>query len=143
MSAANSPPSPGWQPAALNGGWIYRDRIERAAEGQLVSDFYAKRYPHSSRKTWQRRLEGGEIWRHDLPLLADAVLTRGDRLAWHRPPWQEAAVPATWECLCDDGDLLALNKPSGLPVMPAGGFLEHTLLRLLERQHATDPAGVP
>jgi 23S rRNA pseudouridine1911/1915/1917 synthase len=143
MSAANSPPSPGWQPAALNSGWIYRDRIERAAEGQLVTDFYAKRYPHSSRKTWQRRLEGGEIWCHDLPLLADAVLTRGDRLAWHRPPWQEAAVPATWECLCDDGDLLALNKPSGLPVMPAGGFLEHTLMRLLERQHATDPAGVP
>jgi 23S rRNA pseudouridine1911/1915/1917 synthase len=143
MSAAKFPTLPGWQPAALNGGWIYRDRIERAAEGQLVTDFYAARYPHSGRDTWQRRLEGGEIWRHDLPLHADAVLTRGDRLAWHRPPWLEAAVPATWECLFDDGDLLALDKPSGLPVMPAGGFLEHTLLRLLERQHASDPAGVP
>ena len=143
MSAATLPTPPGWQPAALNGGWIYRDRVGRAAEGQHASGFYAARYPHSDRKTWQRRLEGGEIWRHDQPLLADAVLARGDRLAWHRPPWLEAAVPATWECLCDDGDLLALNKPSGLPVMPAGGFLEHTLLRLLERQHASDPAGVP
>ena len=143
MSAATLPTPPGWQPAALNGGWIYRDRVGRAAEGQHASGFYAARYPHSDRKTWQRRLECGEIWRHDQPLLADAVLARGDRLAWHRPPWLEAAVPATWECLCDDGDLLALDKPSGLPVMPAGGFLEHTLLRLLERQHATDPAGVP
>jgi len=31
----------------------------------------------------------------------------------------------------DDGDLLVLNKPSGLPVLPAGGFLEHTLLSQL------------
>ena len=143
MSATKLPTPPGWQPAALNGGWIYRDRVERAAEGQLASGFYAARYPHSDRKTWQRRLECGEIWRHDQPLDTDAVLALGDRLAWHRPPWQEAAVPATWETVFDDGDLLALDKPSGLPVMPAGGFLEHTLLRLLERQHANDPAGVP
>ena len=43
----------------------------------------------------------------------------------------------------DDGDLLVLNKPSGLPVLPAGGFSEHTLLRLLERRHGGDAAGVP
>jgi 23S rRNA pseudouridine1911/1915/1917 synthase len=137
-------PTPhGWQPAALNRGWTYRDRVDRTGEGLLVCDFYAKRYPHSGRQTWQRRLACGEIRRHDLPLQEDVVLARGDRLAWHRPPWQEAAVPGSWEIILDDGDLLALDKPSGLPVMPAGGFLEHTLLRLLERQHANDPAGMP
>jgi len=139
----DTPTPPGWQPAALNGGWIYCDRVERAAEGQLASTFYTQRYPHSGRETWQRRLACGEIRRHDRPLQADAVLARGDRLTWHRPPWQEPAIPRSWETVFDDGDLLALNKPSGLPVMPAGGFLEHTLMRLLERQHANDPAGVP
>ena len=34
--------------------------------------------------------------------------------------------------LFDDGDLLVFNKPSGLPVLPAGGFLEHTLLAQLQ-----------
>lgn len=38
--------------------------------------------------------------------------------------------------LFDDGDLVVFNKPSGLPVLPAGGFLEHTLLGQLERQVA-------
>lgn len=143
MSAATLPTPPGWLPAVLNGGWIYRDRVNRAADGQLASDFYAARYPHSDRETWLRRLACGEIWRHDLPLQADAVLAGGDRLAWHRPPWREPAIPGAWETVFDDGDLLALNKPSGLPVMPAGGFLENTLLRLLERQYVNDPAGVP
>jgi 23S rRNA pseudouridine1911/1915/1917 synthase len=143
MGPTPFPTPPGWLPAALNSGWTYRDRVERAAEGQLVSGYYAQRYPHSDRETWQRRLACGEIWRHDLPLQADAILARGDRLAWHRPPWQEPAIPGTWETVFDDGDLLALDKPSGLPVMPAGGFLEHSLMRLLERQHASDPGGVP
>jgi 23S rRNA pseudouridine1911/1915/1917 synthase len=55
-------------------------------------------------------------------------------LLWHRPPWQEAAVPVLSErsIVFDDGDLLVLNKPSGLPVLPAGGFLEHTLLAQLQ-----------
>ncbi|MFM7266342.1 MAG: RluA family pseudouridine synthase, partial [Cyanobium sp.] len=66
-----------------------------------------------------------------------------DRLAWHRPPWREEAVPAAWGVVHDDGDLLVLDKPAGLPVLPAGGFLEHTVLRLLERRHRHDSAGVP
>ncbi len=60
----------------------------------------------------------------------------GDRLQWQRPPWREEAVPARWRVIHDDGDLYVIDKPSGLPVLPAGGFLEHTLLRLLERSCA-------
>ncbi|MFM7268790.1 MAG: RluA family pseudouridine synthase [Cyanobium sp.] len=43
----------------------------------------------------------------------------------------------------DDGDLQVIDKPAGLPVLPAGGWLEHTLLRLLERRHGGEPEGVP
>jgi len=52
-------------------------------------------------------------------------------------------VPASWEVVHDDGDVLVIDKPAGLPVLPAGGWLEHTVLRLLERRHRQDPAGVP
>jgi 23S rRNA pseudouridine1911/1915/1917 synthase len=34
----------------------------------------------------------------------------------------------------DDPYLLAVNKPSGLPTLPGGGFLENTLLRLVQKQ---------
>jgi 23S rRNA pseudouridine1911/1915/1917 synthase len=36
--------------------------------------------------------------------------------------------------LFEDAHLLAVNKPSGLPTLPGGGFLENTLLRLVQRQ---------
>lgn len=105
--------------------------------------FYARRYAHSSPQEWERRLADGEISRDGVPLQTGAVLAGGDRLVWQRPPWPEPAVPAEWAVLHDDGDLLVIDKPSGLPVLPAGGFLEHTVLRLLERRHGHDPAGVP
>ncbi len=116
----------------LNRGHIYQDRVDRAAAGQLVSAFYAARHPHSSAAVWRQRLAAGEIGRNGQELRADVALAAGDQLLWHRPPWQEAAVPELPGPLFDDGDLLVFNKPSGLPVLPAGGFLEHTLLAQLQ-----------
>jgi len=128
--------SGGLLPAGPNQGWIYRDRVSAAAAGSLISAFYAERHRHSGRKIWEQRLAAGEIHRNGQRLRADGPLQPGDRLAWHRPPWQEPAVPASWPLLFDDGDLYVIAKPSGLPVLPAGGFLEHTVLRLLEKRHA-------
>lgn len=123
-----------WLPAAPNGGHAYRDRVGEEAAGQTVSAFYAARYRHSAEAVWRQRLAAGEICRNGQRLRADGPLAAGDRLVWHRPPWQEGAVPALPSPLFDDGDLLVFNKPSGLPVLPAGGWLAHTVLGQIERQ---------
>jgi len=133
----------GWLPEALNQGWTYRDRVAPQEAGLAVSAFYASRHRHSDRATWQERLAAGQIRRNGEPLRDDPPLAAGDRLAWRRPPWREGAVPARWSVVFDDGDLQVIDKPAGLPVLPAGGWLEHTLLRLLERRHRHDRAGVP
>ena len=140
---AGAAPAGRWLAAALNQGWIYRDRVEPEQAGQSALAFYAGRYRHSSADRWLARLEAGEIERNGRPLAPQELLAAGDRLRWQRPPWREEAVPLPGPPLWEDGDLLVLDKPSGLPVLPAGGWLEHTLLRLLERRHRQDPAGIP
>ena len=50
---------------------------------------------------------------------------------WHRPPWDEDEVPTNFTILHEDDSIIVVNKPSGLPTMPAGGFLNHTLLTLV------------
>lgn len=132
-----------WLPAAWNGGWTYRDRVAQGEAGLSISGFYAQRHRHSDAALWRQRLADGEIARNGTIVRHEARLVAGDRLAWQRPPWLEPAVPAAWAVVHDDGDLLVLDKPSGLPVLPAGGWLEHTVLRLLERRHQDDPAGIP
>ncbi|CAK6689255.1 MULTISPECIES: RluA family pseudouridine synthase [unclassified Synechococcus] len=155
-------PPPDWLPESLNQGHVYRERIRAADLRQLdtlsspdsvagvptanpagVLSYLASRFTHSGAALWRQRLAAGELWRNGHQLRADGPLAAGDRLDWHRPPWKEQAVPGSWNVLFDDGDLCVIDKPSGLPVLPAGGFSEHTLLRLLERRHGGDPAGVP
>jgi 23S rRNA pseudouridine1911/1915/1917 synthase len=130
-------------PAAQNRGWTYRERVAPTEAGMVVSAYYAARHRHSDRDLWRTRLAAGEIDHNGVPLRQEVPLAAGDRLAWHRPPWLEEAVPAAWGVVYDDGDLQVIDKPAGLPVLPAGGWLEHTALRLLERRHAGDPRGIP
>ncbi|MEY4760123.1 MAG: hypothetical protein RLZZ268_1621 [Cyanobacteriota bacterium] len=119
-------------PAGFNRGHAYRDCVAPGDAGQWISAFYAGRYRHSGAEVWRQRLAAGEIDRNGQRLQADGALAAGDQLIWYRPPWQEPAVPELPGPLFDDGDLLVFDKPSGLPVLPAGGFLEHTLLAQLQ-----------
>ena len=123
----------GWRSAALNQGWTYRDITRADNRGMLISALLAGRYAHSSQDVWLRRIAAGEIHLNGLRLLEDRPLPDQAELLWCRPPWIEPAIPDTWSVVHDDGDLLVINKPSGLPVMPAGGFLQHTLATLLEK----------
>ena len=123
----------GWRAAALNQGWTYRDITRSDNRGTLISALLARRHPHSSQHVWLQRIAAGELSLNGQRLLMDRPLPDHAELLWCRPPWIEPAIPDTWAVVHDDGDLLVINKPSGLPVMPAGGFLQHTLATLLEQ----------
>ena len=116
------------KPAAFNDGWTYRDKVPRVGGRTLVSEWLAHRYRHSEALIWQQRIAAGELELNGAVLSGDQHLEGGETLGWRRPPWLEEAIPDQWETIHDDGDLLVINKPSGLPVMPGGGFLRHTCL---------------
>lgn len=119
----------------MNRGWTYHDRIDQAAQGSPVLDYYTQHYPHSSRSQWQQRIESQQILLNGAETTPQFRLQAGHRLTYDRPPWQEPAVPLNFEVLHEDSDLLVVSKPAGLPVLPGGGFLEHTLLAQLQQRY--------
>ncbi|MBW4484068.1 MAG: RluA family pseudouridine synthase [Tildeniella torsiva UHER 1998/13D] len=123
----------------MNEGWVYSDRITPAEAGLTVLDFYATRYRHSSRVMWRDRILSGQIRQNGTPLAPDDRLSAGDMLDYHRPPWEEPEAPLEFEVLYEDEDLMAIAKPSGLPVLPGGGFLTHTLLHQLRLRYPENP----
>ncbi|MGK7913677.1 MAG: RluA family pseudouridine synthase [Synechococcus sp.] len=114
----------------MNRGWIYREQVSRS--GQTVLQYYVQRYLHSSEEDWRERILAGQVQVNDRSVAPDTGLQAGDRLAYHRPPWEEPSVPLAFSVLYEGDDVVAVNKPNGLPVMPGGGFLEHTLLHQLQ-----------
>lgn len=127
----------------MNQGWVYEDRITNRNVGLTLLDFYSQRYRHSSQAEWEARILAGEVRVDGAIATPDTVLKPGQRLTYHRPPWLEPEVPLEFDLLYADQDVIAIAKPSGLPVLPGGGFLEHTLLyQLKQRFPADDPVPV-
>jgi 23S rRNA pseudouridine1911/1915/1917 synthase len=118
-----------------NSGYEYPDRIDRPDEGLAVLAFYARSYRHSSEAEWRAKIERGEVTLNGRNAAPADVLIRGDLLVYHRPPWEEPDAPTDFGALFEDDDVLALAKPSGLPVLPGGFFLENTLLYQVRRKY--------
>jgi len=116
-----------------NAGYRYPDRVLGPDEGLSVEDFYSLHYTHSARELWRQRIDRGQMTLNGRPASPNDPLARGDRLIYDRPPWEEPEVPKNVAALFVDPDVVVLAKPSGLPVLPGGGFLENTLLHLARR----------
>ncbi len=121
-----------------NQGWIYRERVKKSGVGQTVLQYYTERYRHSSQEEWRERIITGQILLDQKYTKPETRLTLGQSLEYHRLPWNEPSVPLSYEVLYEDADLLAIAKPPGLPVLPGGNFLEHTLLWQLKKDYPED-----
>ncbi len=115
----------------MNAGFEYREQIGPEAAGRTVLDHLAARHRHSTVAVWRERIDAGEVFVGEARATPAGVLCRGDWLAWRRPPWEEPPVPLAFAVLHCDDDLLAVAKPRGLPSIPNGGFLAHTLLHVV------------
>jgi 23S rRNA pseudouridine1911/1915/1917 synthase len=118
----------------MNAGFEYREQVGPQAAGLTVLAYLCARYRHSPEGVWRRRIEAGEVTLAGRPAGPAEVLRPGQALVWRRPPWEEPAVPLAFAVLYRDADLLAVAKPRGLPSVPNGGFLTHTLLHLVQRR---------
>jgi 23S rRNA pseudouridine1911/1915/1917 synthase len=124
----------------VNSGYEYRERVPAAASGLTAAEWLARTRAHSDARAWAARVERGEVSLDGRVVTVEDRLAPGQRLAWRRPPWDEPVVPLAFAVLFRDEHLLAVAKPRGLPTVPNGGFLEHTLLSRVRRLH---PEAVP
>jgi 23S rRNA pseudouridine1911/1915/1917 synthase len=118
----------------LNRGHAYTTTINSKYHGRALLSHLASLYPHSSTEAWQQKLNNSEVTVNGVTATGSESLISGQTLVWNRPPWIEPDSPQHFEVLLNDPYLLAVNKPGGLPTLPGGGFMENTLLSLVQKQ---------
>ena len=118
----------------LNRGYAYTTIISSKDHGRNLLPHLASLYPHSTPQAWQQNLDNREVTVNGITATGSESLSLGQTLVWNRPPWIEPDAPRHFEVLFNDPHLLAVNKPGGLPTLPGGGFMENTLLRLVQKQ---------
>ncbi|MGK0362310.1 MAG: 23S rRNA pseudouridine1911/1915/1917 synthase [Bradymonadia bacterium] len=119
----------------VNDGYIYKERIARRGVGRRLDAYLAERYRHSTLEQWRAHIAAGRVRLDDRAAKAEDRLHLGQALHYHRPAWREPDAPLEVAVLYAGAGLLAVCKPAGLPTMPGGGFLQHTLVHQLGLAH--------
>lgn len=105
-----------------------------AGPWSTVLDCLCARFPAIDRDTWLARMQRGRVLDAEGRALGpQAAYREGLRVHYFRELPVEAPIPFEARILYRDEHLLVADKPHFLPVMPAGGYVEQTLLARLAR----------
>jgi 23S rRNA pseudouridine1911/1915/1917 synthase len=128
-------------PNRHNNGCEYRERLGSATSSKTLLAYLCERYDHSSPAEWAARIASGQVLIDSFQVDPETPLHEGSELVWQRPPWIEPAAPLSFSILYEDEDILAVDKPAGLPTLPGANFLTSTLLHLV-RSYSPDASPV-
>ena len=105
-----------------------------------VLDALCSRFSAIPREVWQDRMHRGlVIDASGQPIEPERVYSPGLCVRYFREVRDEAPIPFRENVLHLDDDLMIVDKPHFLPVMPAGSFAQETLLtRLMKRYGRAD-----
>ncbi|XP_027367114.1 RNA pseudouridine synthase 5 [Abrus precatorius] len=130
----SSPKKFGFPWPEFNDGLSYHDVVSPSDAGFTLIQFYSTKYKSSAPLLgWLQRIKSEQITVDgQVATDPDTVLRVDSKLVYHRLPWKEPDAPHLIEVLYEDDDMIALNKPSGLQVLPGGLFQQRTVLTQLQ-----------
>ena len=100
-----------------------------------VLDCLCAHFPGVDRVEWQDRFARARVLdAAGLPLAIDAAYRSGLTIRYFREVADEPRIPFEASIIHVDKEIVVADKPHYLAVMPAGRFVEDTLLRRLMRQ---------
>jgi len=105
-----------------------------------VLDALCARFPAIPREVWLERMQRGQVVDAEgKPITPERPYAPQLRVHYSRDVPDETPIPFREQVLHLDDDLMIVDKPHFLPVMPAGSYARHTLLtRLIERYDRHD-----
>ncbi len=104
------------------------------SQGIRLDRYVAENCPELTRSQAQRLIVGGLVKVNGAVAKAGLKLSNGDRVTVSVPPptsnlLEPEAIP--FDILYEDDDVLVIDKPAGLPVHPAPGHPDHTLVNAI------------
>jgi len=123
---------------------VHASTVHLPAGGWTTAlDALCAQFAAISREQWLDRIARGRVLDgQGVAITPQTPYRAGVRIHYYREVMDEPVIPFTETVLHVDEHLVVADKPHFLPVTPAGGFVEQTLLRRLMRR-LDNPALVP
>jgi tRNA pseudouridine32 synthase/23S rRNA pseudouridine746 synthase len=102
-------------------------------------DFLDTRFSGVGRENWRRRILSGSVWYDDGSAITTETAFRPQaKLLYFREVDHEEPIPFQETILYQDKHILVADKPHFLPVIPAGKYVNESLLYRLKRATGID-----
>ena len=114
-----------------------QSRIPNDAKGTTLLNFLCERFRYLKRDGWIAELANGRIALDETKATGEEQL-RGGMILRYQKDHTEPQVSLDFHILHQDADLLAINKPSHLPMHADGPFIRNTLIYRLREQFGSE-----
>ena len=104
-----------------------------------IAHFLAQQFPAISAHEWSHRMAAGNVVdEHGVAVTPTRAFEAGLRIYYYRALETEPRIPFHEVILFQDEQLVVVDKPHFLPVIPSGRYLQETLLVRLKRKLGID-----
>jgi 23S rRNA pseudouridine1911/1915/1917 synthase len=117
--------------------------VPRDLAGLRLDRFVQRRIPRLSRTRAQEIIRACAYRPDGRRRRPGEIVREGEVVLLVRERFEEPLVPLSFDVLRDDGHVLAVDKPAGLPMHPTATYHKHTLSHLLRERYGADDAFVP
>lgn len=100
-----------------------------------ILDFLTEYFPAIEKSEWIARMRRGEVLTaEEIPVTPQQAYQAHIKIYYYRSIANETPIPFQEEILFKDDYLVVVDKPHFLPVVPAGRYLQETLLVRVKRK---------
>lgn len=112
--------------------WTYNTYCKERWRGRSLIDIFESEFRDRPAAYYRKTMEKGDIYVNGRRVGPDYVIRNGDLISHtmhrHEPPVTAEPVAVIHE----DNDMIVINKPSGVPVHPAGRYHFNSVLEIMK-----------
>ncbi|MBF0440801.1 MAG: RluA family pseudouridine synthase [Oligoflexales bacterium] len=116
--------------------------VQSSSSGERVDRYLAKNFPFYSRAEWQKKIREGTLIVNSLSVEPAYKIKEGDELHIYRPITEEPEVDRGIEVIWEEKGVMAVFKPSSLPMHESGPYRKNTFFSLVKEKFGDEWASV-
>ena len=113
---------------------IRKCRISENIDSIRLDKYLGNRFSYYSRNKWQDLIGQGLVLVNGKRIKYTRDIKKGDEIVYHLIGLKEPDIDKNIQIIYDDGDLIIVNKPANLPVIPSGKYYYNTLHTIMKEK---------
>jgi tRNA pseudouridine32 synthase len=121
--------------------YTYNTWCKERWRGRTLFEIFRDEFRDRPVEYYRRAMESGSIYVNGKPVGPDYIVRNGDKISHtlhrHEPPVTADPIAIVHE----DDEMIVINKPSGMPVHPAGRYHHNSIIEIMK--HDRGPGFMP